>query len=59
MKKYGITKKIQLGDSGPDPIIQTGKNKEYKRRDRKRARRENKKEEEFDIDEIWDDMWYN
>ena len=41
MKRYGIIKKVQLGDNGHDRIIGSGKTKEEKRRDRKRARRYN------------------
>lgn len=42
MKRYGIIKKIQLGDNSFDWIIGPGKTKKEKKRDKKRARRYNK-----------------
>jgi len=43
MKRYGIIKKIQLGDDGYDRMISPCKTKDHKRRDKKRARQNDKK----------------
>lgn len=51
MKRYGITNKAQLGDTGADWIIGPGKSKEQRRVDRKRARRQSKGVVSMEVDE--------
>ena len=51
MKQYGITSKRQLGDVGADWMIGPRKQKEFRRVDRKRARRQSKEVVSMEVDE--------
>lgn len=56
MKQYGITKKKQLGDYGADWIVGPRRQKEFKRVDRKRARRQSKEVVVMEVDEYEEQM---